>query len=122
MLSALIIYYFFSFSMPENSLKVALDEMSRVQSVKISGMLNGFDQEAIEFLKKNIKTNEITIDPREFQKYKIKRVPVYVLVIGDRYYTVSGDITPKEALSIFYKHTKRQELQKAIKEIGDAYR
>lgn len=123
MLPALIIYYFFSFSIPSGSLEISLDQMSKITAIEMKGVLVGIDKEGIEFLKKSVNKNKkltkIIIDPREFKKNNIKRVPVYMLVAGEKSYILSGDISPDKAIRIFYKHTKMGELKKALKELGE---
>jgi conjugal transfer pilus assembly protein TraW len=113
------LYYFFSFSMPQQTLKNAVREILRINKEsqrKVTMVLRGFvnndfkatvkafyglmdDHSAAEDL-------PVEIDPVVFDKYAIEVVPTVLRISGDKTGIVTGETALKFALAKFDEELK----------------
>lgn len=96
--------YFLSFSIPEESLKLMLPEAQQwgIPAV-VNGLINNdFRQtaEAVFRLTKEGNNGGVQIDPTQFARFGISSVPALVVVCGEQYDVVRGNIRLRRALEL----------------------
>lgn len=109
---------FMSFSVPIESWK---DLSSQLEQMGGSFVLRGLPENSVKsFLKQIASLREagvnapILIDPEAFEKYAIKAVPTVVLINGEKYDKITGNILLKTVLKSFAEKGSVKEIAKNI--------
>lgn len=119
-------YIFVSLNMKEKNLKLLLREAAKYNGVLvIRGLKNDSMIETVNYLQTLLKEKHegVIIDPNLFRKYRIDKVPSFVVAkhcFGSRcdqqYDTIKGNITPHFALSkIMAKGDLKSEAERLLK-------
>jgi len=100
---AVTAYYFFSFSMPEESIRLAIEDALRINhkcEKRIVLILRGFIENSLKatirkfysLMKEERPEGDwpVTIDPPLFEKYNVQEVPVVVLDNGEKTGQIKG--------------------------------
>ncbi|MDN3505456.1 MAG: type-F conjugative transfer system pilin assembly protein TrbC [Rhabdochlamydiaceae bacterium] len=109
---------FMSFSVPLASWKSLSKEMEMIGGkILIRGFPQGGLKELaskVEFLRKNNVNSPIQVDPDSFSKFRIKRVPSFVLEDDGKWDIVEGNIPIFESLRIIRKSGSTSHLAKKL--------
>jgi type-F conjugative transfer system pilin assembly protein TrbC len=104
------LYYFWSFSMPEESLKAAFVDGEKIGMIAVlRGLPDASFKSSMARLKslRGDRKIEVIIDPVLFDLYQVDAAPTFVLASGadERHWKVVGDLTLRAALEIIARET-----------------
>lgn len=97
-------YVFVSLSIHDKNLMQLLDEAAKYRAIVVlRGLKNNSMRETVQHLAKFFAHdhNGLIIDPELFRKYRVNKVPSFVLADGERYDIMSGNVTAHFALEKF---------------------
>jgi type-F conjugative transfer system pilin assembly protein TrbC len=96
------ILIFVSFSMPEQSLLAYLRDAKKIHaSVVIRGLIDNSFPKTFQRMAKLVQASNgdgVELNPLWFKKFAIKKVPAVVVVQGDQYDELTGDVSLAAAL------------------------
>ncbi len=113
-------YYFFSFSMPEESISLAIEDALRINKkcetkmiLVVRGFIDNNLKATIRKLYSLMKEKPqgdwpVTIDPPLFEKYHIPEVPTLLLEAGDKTGKIKGDLRIGAALEKLHRDPSDQ--------------
>ncbi|MBF0300541.1 MAG: type-F conjugative transfer system pilin assembly protein TrbC [Oligoflexia bacterium] len=106
---------FVSLSMPKDELKQLLFDANKIKSpVIIRGIYKDLKQTIEKIQEISLQDSGILIDPTQFKKYQITKVPTFILPISEESYVKGcGSVTLDYFLNLITRTGKEEEILKA---------